>query len=86
MGFHFVLGVSFSTIRLAVSGLFLIFYSLFRTLVEFVRQPDAHMGDEGFIALEWLTMGMILSFPMLLLGLYLLWSSTPRLSQKVNTK
>ncbi len=61
--------------RRAVSGLFLILYSLFRSVVEFVRQPDAHMGDKGFIAMDWLTMGMILSFPMLLLGLYLLWSS-----------
>lgn len=60
----------------AVSGLFLIGYWLFRTLVEFVRQPDAHLGDKGFIALEWLTMGMILSFPMLLLGIYLVASST----------
>jgi len=57
----------------AVSGLFLIFYSLFRIVVEFVRQPDAHLGEQGFIAMHWLTMGMILSLPMLLLGLYLFW-------------
>lgn len=63
----------------AVSGLFLIFYSLFRSLVEFVRQPDAHMGDNGFIAIDWLTMGMILSLPMLLLGIYLFWSSTKKI-------
>ncbi|MDX2507193.1 MAG: prolipoprotein diacylglyceryl transferase [Gammaproteobacteria bacterium] len=61
--------------RKAISGLFLIFYSLFRTVVEFVRQPDAHMGDKGFIAMDWLTMGMILSLPMFLFGLYLFWSS-----------
>ncbi len=59
----------------AVSGLFLIVYSLFRTSIEFVRQPDAQMGDKGFIAMDWLTMGMILSFPMFLLGSYLFWSS-----------
>ena len=59
----------------AISGLFLILYSLFRTLVEFVRQPDAHLGEQGFIAMQWLTMGMILSLPMFLLGVYLFWSA-----------
>ncbi len=62
----------------AVSGLFLIFYSLFRSVVEFVRQPDSHMGEQGFIAMDWLTMGMFLSFPMLLFGLYLFWSAFKR--------
>ena len=61
--------------RKAVSGLFLIGYSIFRTLVEFVRQPDAQMGKGGFIAGDWLTMGMILSLPMLLFGGYLMWSA-----------
>ncbi len=61
--------------RKAVSGLFLIGYSVFRTLVEFVRQPDAQMGKGGFIAGDWLTMGMILSLPMLLFGVYLMWSA-----------
>jgi len=59
----------------AISGLFLMFYGLFRIMVEFVRQPDAHMGVQGFVAMQWLTMGMILSFPMILLGLYLFLSS-----------
>lgn len=61
--------------RKAVSGLFLILYSVFRSVVEFVRQPDTHLGDKGFIAMDWLTMGMLLSFPMLLLGLYLFWTA-----------
>ncbi len=56
----------------AVSGLFLICYSVFRILVEFVRQPDAQMGTGGFIAANWLTMGMILSLPMFLFGVYLM--------------
>ena len=34
-------------------------------LVEFVRQPDGHLG---FIALDWLTMGQLLSLPMVLVG------------------
>jgi len=49
----------------AVSGMFMIFYGLFRFLVEFVRQPDAHIG---FIAWGWLTKGQLLSFPMVLIG------------------
>jgi phosphatidylglycerol:prolipoprotein diacylglycerol transferase len=62
---------------LAVSGLFLLAYGSLRCLVELVRQPDAHMGEEGFIALGWLTQGQILSLPMIILGLYLLWQSQP---------
>jgi phosphatidylglycerol:prolipoprotein diacylglycerol transferase len=38
---------------------------LFRFLVELVREPDAHLG---YIAFGWLTMGQILSLPMLMLG------------------
>jgi phosphatidylglycerol:prolipoprotein diacylglycerol transferase len=54
----------------AVSGLFLAAYGGFRFLVEFVRTPDAHLGH---LAFGWMTMGQILSLPMLLLGLLLLW-------------
>lgn len=55
-----------------VSGLFLVLYSVFRFVVEFAREPDAHLG---FIALEWMTMGQLLSVPMLLAGLGIIfWS------------
>ena len=54
---------------MAVSGLFLLGYGAFRFLVEFVRLPDAHLG---YLAMGWLTMGQILTIPMLLLGLYLI--------------
>ncbi|WP_415892766.1 prolipoprotein diacylglyceryl transferase [Neptuniibacter sp. PT8_73] len=54
--------------KMAVSGLFLLLYGLFRSLVEFVREPDAHLQ---FIAFEWLTMGQLLSLPMILLGVFL---------------
>jgi len=59
----------------AISGLFLIFYGLFRFLVEIVRQPDAHMGDNGFIYSDWLTQGMLLSVPMILFGLWLFYTA-----------
>lgn len=53
---------------MAVSAQFLIWYGIFRFLVEFVRIPDAHIG---YLAWDWLTMGQLLSFPMVLAGLFL---------------
>ena len=50
---------------MAVSGLFLLCYGVFRFLVEFVRQPDAQIG---YLAFDWLTMGHLLSLPMIVLG------------------
>lgn len=54
----------------AVLGVFLMLYGFFRFSVEFVRQPDTQLG---FIAFDWLTMGQILSLPMILLGGWLLF-------------
>ncbi|MBN6149935.1 prolipoprotein diacylglyceryl transferase [Xanthomonas sp. AmX2] len=58
--------------RYAVSGLFALLYGVFRFAVEFVRVPDAPIG---YLAFHWLTMGQILSTPLILLGLILLWMS-----------
>ena len=55
--------------RSAVSGMFLLLYGLFRFAVEFVRLPDAHIG---YLAFGWLTMGMVLTFPMIVIGILLL--------------
>jgi phosphatidylglycerol:prolipoprotein diacylglycerol transferase len=55
---------------MAVSGLFALCYGLFRFTVEFARQPDAHLG---FLAFDWMTMGQILSTPLIIVGLILLW-------------
>jgi len=54
---------------MAVSGAFLLFYGLFRFSVEFVRIPDSHLG---YLAADWLTMGQILSTPMILFGIFFL--------------
>lgn len=54
---------------LQVSGMFLLGYGGQRLVVEFARQPDAHLN---FIAFGWLTQGQLLSMPMIVLGLYLL--------------
>ncbi len=55
--------------RGAVGGLFLLLYGSFRFLVEFTRQPDAQLG---FVALGWLSMGQVLSLPMIAIGAWLL--------------
>lgn len=55
--------------RMAVSGMFSLFYGLFRFYIEFYRVPDA---DLGYLALGWVTMGQILSAPMILVGTALL--------------
>ncbi|BBB31374.1 prolipoprotein diacylglyceryl transferase [Neptunomonas japonica] len=58
--------------RMAASALFLIMYGVFRSCVEFFREPDAHIG---YIAFGWLTKGQLLSLPMVVVGaLLLLWA------------
>lgn len=56
--------------RWAPSGLFLILYGSARVLVEFWRLPDAQIG---YLFGGWLTMGQLLSLPMLLSGVLMLW-------------
>jgi len=53
-----------------VSGVFVTLYALSRILVEFVRMPDHQLG---YLYGGWLTMGMLLSTPMLLIGLWGIW-------------
>lgn len=56
----------------AVSGLFLTLYGSFRFVVEFVREPDSHIGFDLF---DWMTRGQILSLPMIIAGaLMILWA------------
>ncbi len=50
---------------LAVSGLFLLLYGVFRFTVEFYRIPDDHLK---YLAFDWVTMGQILSVPMIIAG------------------
>ncbi len=56
--------------RMAVSGMFALVYGIYRFIVEFFREPDGHLG---FIAMDWLTMGQLLSVPMILIGALLLF-------------
>jgi phosphatidylglycerol:prolipoprotein diacylglycerol transferase len=52
--------------RLATSGVFLLGYGIARFVLEFVRLPDEHIG---YLAGGWLTMGQVLSFPMIVTGI-----------------
>ncbi|MGV3550106.1 prolipoprotein diacylglyceryl transferase [Rhizobium sp.] len=58
-----------------VAGTFVMLYGLSRILVEFVRVPDAQVGY--LLGTSWITMGMVLSVPMVLLGLWAIARSKP---------
>lgn len=55
--------------RRVVSGMFCIGYGVYRVLIEFVREPDRELG---FVAFDWVTMGQLLSIPMIAYGVYLM--------------
>jgi phosphatidylglycerol:prolipoprotein diacylglycerol transferase len=58
----------------STGGLFLMGYGCFRFLVEFARQPDTQLG---YVAFGWLSMGQVLSVPMILVGLWLFLRPSP---------
>ena len=62
--------------RMAPAGLFLVIYSLSRITVEFWRVPDHHLNY--LLHTSWVTMGIILSLPMLLVGLALIFMAYRR--------
>ncbi len=53
-----------------IAGTFVLGYGISRIIVEFFREPDAQLG---YLFGGWLTMGMILSLPMVLIGLWAMW-------------
>ena len=53
-----------------ISGYFLFFYGIFRFIVEFVRLPDSHIG---YLYYDWVTMGHLLTIPMIVFGLVLIY-------------
>jgi phosphatidylglycerol:prolipoprotein diacylglycerol transferase len=59
--------------RYAVSGWFAILYGMFRIAVEFVREPDSQLGYQ--FGTDWVTRGMVLSLPLIAVGVTLLWLS-----------
>ncbi|SFQ04329.1 phosphatidylglycerol:prolipoprotein diacylglycerol transferase [Nitratireductor indicus] len=58
-----------------VAGAFVCGYGLSRIFVEFFREPDPQLG---YLLGGWLTMGMILSTPMVLVGIWAMWRASAR--------
>ena len=52
-----------------ISAYFLILYSIFRFLIEFLREPDLHLG----LYLNYFSMGQILCIPILFAGILILF-------------
>jgi phosphatidylglycerol:prolipoprotein diacylglycerol transferase len=77
LGLFFILNIYVRKPRArgSVSGLFLVFYGIFRFFVEFFRAPDL---NQGFVVLGWVTKGQMLSFPMIIIGFFLLLYSKHR--------
>lgn len=57
-----------------VSGAFVSGYGLSRIFVEFFREPDRQLG---YLFGGWLTMGMVLSVPMVLIGIWCMATARP---------
>ena len=66
--------------RMAVSAMFLLCYGCIRFFLEFWRQPDPQLG---FIAFGWMTQGQLLSIPMIILGIILLYFAYKRKGRKL---
>lgn len=66
---------------MAVSGMYLLCYGVFRFAVEFVRVPDEQIG---YLAFGWVTMGQVLSLPMIIIGLAFLTYAYRRTDGKIS--
>ncbi len=66
----------------AVAGLFMLLYGVFRFMTEFVREPDMNLG---FVAFDWMTMGQLLTIPMILIGVLLMYQAYIRSGPAIRT-
>jgi len=57
-----------------ITSLFLILYGIFRFLIEFLREPDAHIG----LIFNSITMGQLLSIPLIILGVGIYFKKYPK--------
>ncbi|TDR19498.1 prolipoprotein diacylglyceryl transferase [Marinicella litoralis] len=64
----------FAKTRGTVTATFLLCYGSARFVVEFFREPDV---NRGFIAFDWMTMGHLLTLPILGFGLWILTQNRP---------
>jgi phosphatidylglycerol---prolipoprotein diacylglyceryl transferase len=62
-----------------LTACFLITYAVFRVFAEFLRQPDSQLG---YFFSGWLTMGQILSVPMIFYGIFLLYPIVKKVENK----
>ncbi|MCL4161781.1 UNVERIFIED_CONTAM: hypothetical protein GTU68_054763 [Idotea baltica] len=67
-----------------ITGLFLIGYGFFRFLVEFAREPDAHLADS--LLFSWMTRGQQLCVPMILIGVILIIYVTNKATKEKDSK
>lgn len=68
--------------RMAVSGMFMLGYGVFRFFCEFYRQPDPQLG---IVAFGWMTRGQELCIPMILIGIGLLVLAYRKCKRKVKS-
>ncbi len=66
---------------MAVTAVFFMLYGAFRLFVEFYRVPDAHLG---YLSLGWVTMGQVLSVPMIVAGAIMLYIGHRRSARDLN--
>ena len=57
-----------------ITSVFLILYGIFRFLLEFLREPDAHIG----LVFNLITMGQLLSIPLVILGVGIYLKKYPK--------
>ena len=63
-----------------LAGIFCIGYGLARFIVEYFRQPDAFLPNDGFL-FGFITMGQILSLPLIAFGIWLIWRARKKATQ-----
>jgi len=61
-----------------IGGFFCLGYGVARIVGEFFREPDAHLG----YLLGPITMGMVLSLPLVLIGGFFIWRARKRAAAK----
>ena len=67
--------------KMLLSGTFLLLYGIFRSITENFRTPDSHIGFDLF---DTLTRGQLLSLPMIIFGIVLIYLSLKKNNETVS--
>ena len=67
--------------KMFLSGMFLLLYGLFRSITENFRTPDSHIGFDVF---DTFTRGQLLSLPMIIFGIVLIYLSLKKNNETVS--